>query len=167
MLVSKVARQTVPALSAARSMASSRPLGKEGLKEAANSVVATKAEQNEALLQRRQRIQERLQRRKQEQEASVNRHMFAQTVDPLTGNVEWMVVGEQTGEPVHTEFAQHSSNQSREPLEATVHGLREDWNDAVVQSSYLDMLNDGARNRAYAEAIEKVVRPGDLVLDIG
>ncbi|GAQ84710.1 Arginine N-methyltransferase [Klebsormidium nitens] len=145
-------------------MAGSSPLGKERLKD---SALAGKAEPNEASSQRRLRIQERIERRKQEQDAAMNSHMFAQRVDPLTGAVDWVVVGEQTGASVCTEPSQDSSDQSIESVETTSSGERGDWNEAVVQSSYLDMLNDGARNRAYAEAIAKVVQPGDLVLDIG
>ncbi|CAM6084067.1 unnamed protein product [Calypogeia fissa] len=37
----------------------------------------------------------------------------------------------------------------------------------LAHTQYLDMLNDGPRNRAYEEAIRKVVKAGDHVLDIG
>ncbi|GAX73790.1 hypothetical protein CEUSTIGMA_g1241.t1 [Chlamydomonas eustigma] len=39
--------------------------------------------------------------------------------------------------------------------------------DLVAASSYLDMLTDGRRNLAYRRALEKVLEPGQLVLDIG
>ena len=39
--------------------------------------------------------------------------------------------------------------------------------DLVAASSYLDMLTDERRNRAYRLALEAVVRPGNTVLDIG
>ncbi|GMH34112.1 hypothetical protein BSKO_01946 [Bryopsis sp. KO-2023] len=37
----------------------------------------------------------------------------------------------------------------------------------LSSSSYLDMLNDTRRNRAYRMAIERAVKPGDTIFDIG
>ncbi|KAG2624158.1 hypothetical protein PVAP13_3KG108700 [Panicum virgatum] len=71
---------------------------------------------------------------------------FQLRLNPLTGDSEWLVVDEAECAPAPT---QHSSH----PLAAT---------------SYLDMLNDAARNRAYRHAIEATVAdPTSRVLDIG
>ncbi|PUZ58356.1 hypothetical protein GQ55_5G503100 [Panicum hallii var. hallii] len=71
---------------------------------------------------------------------------FQLRLNPLTGDSEWLIVDEAEAEapaPVH----------HKQLLAAT---------------SYLDMLNDAARNRAYRHAIEATVTdPTSRVLDIG
>ncbi|KAH9721296.1 protein arginine N-methyltransferase 1.6 [Citrus sinensis] len=69
--------------------------------------------------------------------------MFQLKLDPLTGNSEWVVIEENEDVP----------ESSQEPLLAT--------------TSYLDMLNDSYRNRAYRLAIDKMVTKSCHVLDIG
>ncbi|KAM0903514.1 hypothetical protein ACQ4PT_018611 [Festuca glaucescens] len=77
---------------------------------------------------------------------------FQLRLNPLTGDSEWLVVdeeadGEGAAPPLTTPAAQ------RQLLAAT---------------SYLDMLNDAARNRAYRRAIEAAITdPAARVLDIG
>ncbi|CAH9084462.1 unnamed protein product [Cuscuta epithymum] len=68
--------------------------------------------------------------------------MFQLKIDPLTGSSEWIVIDES-----------ESPEQTPTPLLAT--------------TSYLDMLNDSPRNRAFREAIEKTVTKPCHVLDIG
>ncbi|WOG90343.1 hypothetical protein DCAR_0209586 [Daucus carota subsp. sativus] len=68
---------------------------------------------------------------------------FQLRVDPLTGNSEWVVIEEQESQV----------DMFTEPLLAT--------------TSYLDMLNDSPRNRAYCDAINKTVTKPCHVLDIG
>lgn len=68
--------------------------------------------------------------------------LFQLRLDPLTGRSEWVVIEEQ-----------EVSESSPKSLLAT--------------TSYLDMLNDSRRNRAYREAIEKTVTKPCYVLDIG
>lgn len=69
--------------------------------------------------------------------------IFQLKLDPLTGNSEWVVIEENEDVP----------ESSQEPLLAT--------------TSYLDMLNDSYRNRAYRLAIDKTVTKSCHVLDIG
>lgn len=71
--------------------------------------------------------------------------VFQLKLDPLTGNSEWVVIEEDDEQSFAENFHQ--------PLLAT--------------TSYLDMLNDSARNRAFREAIEKTVTKPCHVLDIG
>ncbi|XP_010695157.2 protein arginine N-methyltransferase 1.6 isoform X1 [Beta vulgaris subsp. vulgaris] len=67
--------------------------------------------------------------------------MFQLKLDPLTGNSEWVVVGaDDDGAGMEVELA---------------------------TTSYLDMLNDSCRNKAYREAIDKTVTRPCCVLDIG
>lgn len=68
--------------------------------------------------------------------------MFQLKLDPLTGNSEWVVIEESD-----------TPEQTPTPLLAT--------------TSYLDMLNDSPRNRAFREAIDKTVTKPCHVLDIG
>lgn len=68
---------------------------------------------------------------------------FQLRVDPLTGNSEWVVIEEQESQ----------EDMFPKPLLAT--------------TSYLDMLNDSPRNRAYCDAINKTVTKPCHVLDIG
>ncbi|XP_061341078.1 protein arginine N-methyltransferase 1.6 isoform X2 [Gastrolobium bilobum] len=72
--------------------------------------------------------------------------IFQLKLDPLTGNSEWVVIEENDNE----QSFPHNFNQ---PLLAT--------------TSYLDMLNDSTRNRAFREAIEKTITKPCHVLDIG
>lgn len=67
--------------------------------------------------------------------------IFQLKVDPLTGNSEWIVIEEQ------------DSDNSQKPLLAT--------------TSYLDMLNDSPRNKAFHQAIHNTVSKPCHVLDIG
>ncbi|CAH2078865.1 unnamed protein product [Thlaspi arvense] len=71
--------------------------------------------------------------------------VFQLRQDPLTGNSEWIVIEEndQTGAP-----------------ETSTDGL-------LATTSYLDMLNDSRRNRAFRLAIEKTITEPCHVLDIG
>lgn len=69
--------------------------------------------------------------------------LFQLKLDPLSGNFEWMVIDED----------ENSLEPSQEPLLAT--------------TSYLDMLNDSYRNKAYRLAIDKTVIKPCRVLDIG
>ncbi|PRQ18184.1 putative methyltransferase [Rosa chinensis] len=71
---------------------------------------------------------------------------FQLRVNPLTGNSEWIVIDENEPEGP-------TSNTSQNALLAT--------------TSYLDMLNDSPRNRAYRQAIDKTVTKPCRVLDIG
>ncbi|KAF8662332.1 hypothetical protein HU200_056543 [Digitaria exilis] len=71
---------------------------------------------------------------------------FQLRLNPLTGDSEWLVVDE-------AEEAPAAPNHHKQLLAAT---------------SYLDMLNDAARNRAYRRAIDATVTdPNSRVLDIG
>ncbi|OVA13414.1 Protein arginine N-methyltransferase [Macleaya cordata] len=68
--------------------------------------------------------------------------IFQLKLDPLTGNSEWVVVEEDD-----------KTENSPEVL--------------LSSTSYLDMLNDSPRNRAFRAAIEKTVTKPCHVLDIG
>ncbi|CAK9181984.1 unnamed protein product [Ilex paraguariensis] len=68
--------------------------------------------------------------------------MFQLKLDPLTGNSEWVVVEED-----------EAPEDCQKPL--------------LAATSYLDMLNDTRRNRAYREAIDKTITKPCHVLDIG
>ncbi|KAD5802468.1 hypothetical protein E3N88_13828 [Mikania micrantha] len=67
--------------------------------------------------------------------------MFQLKVNPISGNSEWIVIEEEIDDV------------SPEPMLAT--------------TSYLDMLNDSPRNRAYRAAIDRTVSKHRHVLDIG
>ncbi|KAM7274206.1 hypothetical protein ACFE04_028870 [Oxalis oulophora] len=69
---------------------------------------------------------------------------FQLKLNPLTGNSEWVVIDENDDD---------QQQQQQEPLLAT--------------TSYLDMLNDSRRNRAYRQAIDKTITKPCRVLDIG
>jgi hypothetical protein len=165
-MLSRIGRRTCPALLVVRTMANATSSG------APSRLTATACIHNEALTEHSLRIKERIRRKRAEQEAraaSVNRQMFAQRVDPLTGAVEWVVVKEQKEEGVCTAYDQQASEirSKSSDLNSEKRKDLEDWSELVAQSSYLDMLNDHTRNEAYEKAIMKEVRPGDLVLDIG
>lgn len=70
--------------------------------------------------------------------------VFQLRLDPLTGNSEWIVIEEQE---------EQISDNSQKPLLAT--------------TSYLDMLNDSPRNKAFRQAIDKTVTQPCHVIDIG
>ncbi|KAL0542115.1 hypothetical protein IC582_022205 [Cucumis melo] len=70
--------------------------------------------------------------------------LFQLRFDPLTGNSEWVVIEEEVEGVLEN---------SQKPLLAT--------------TSYLDMLNDSTRNRAFREAIDKTLSKPCHVLDIG
>ncbi|CAB4310004.1 unnamed protein product [Prunus armeniaca] len=72
---------------------------------------------------------------------------FQLRVNPITGNSEWVVIEED------------------EPEEQTFNGGSQ--NALLVTTSYLDMLNDSHRNRAFREAIDKTISTPCHVLDIG
>ncbi|XVE57663.1 hypothetical protein DITRI_Ditri04bG0107600 [Diplodiscus trichospermus] len=72
-----------------------------------------------------------------------SQRVFQLKLDPLTGNSEWVVI----------EDNDELTECSMEPLLAT--------------TSYLDMLNDSYRNKAFRLAIEKTVTKPFHVLDIG
>lgn len=70
---------------------------------------------------------------------------FQLRLNPLTGDSEWLVVDEAEEAPAPTHHKQ-----------------------LLAATSYLDMLNDAARNRAYRRAIDATVTdPNSRVLDIG
>lgn len=69
--------------------------------------------------------------------------IFQLKLDPLTGNSEWVVIEEDEAPDVPPQ----------PPFLAT--------------TSYLDMLNDSLRNKAFREAIDKTVTKPCHVLDIG
>ncbi|TVU01219.1 hypothetical protein EJB05_53346, partial [Eragrostis curvula] len=72
---------------------------------------------------------------------------FQLRLNPLTGDSEWLVVDEAEGEG-------EAPHPTPKQLLAT--------------TSYLDMLNDAARNRAYRRAIDATITdPASRVLDIG
>lgn len=73
-----------------------------------------------------------------------SQQVFQLKVDPLTGNSEWVVIREDEEE---------NFGSSHKNLLAT--------------TSYLDMLNDSTRNRAFREAIDKTITKPCHVLDIG
>ncbi|KAL5700414.1 type III protein arginine methyltransferase [Ranunculus cassubicifolius] len=75
---------------------------------------------------------------------STHHRRFQLKLNPLTGNSEWVVVEE--------ESEHESVSLPKSHLSAT---------------SYLDMLNDSPRNRAFRLAIEKTVTKPCHVLDIG
>ncbi|KAF5478490.1 hypothetical protein F2P56_005045 [Juglans regia] len=72
--------------------------------------------------------------------------VFQLKLDPLTGNSEWVVIEDQDQEEQVSEIP-------HKPLLGT--------------TSYLDMLNDSPRNRAFRQAIDKTVTKPCHVLDIG
>ncbi|XP_008238521.1 PREDICTED: protein arginine N-methyltransferase 1.6 [Prunus mume] len=72
---------------------------------------------------------------------------FQLRVNPITGNSEWVVIEED------------------EPEEQTFNGGSQ--NSLLATTSYLDMLNDSHRNRAFREAIDKTISTPCHVLDIG
>ncbi|BBH03129.1 protein arginine methyltransferase 7, partial [Prunus dulcis] len=72
---------------------------------------------------------------------------FQLRVNPITGNSEWVVIEED------------------EPEEQTFNGGSQ--NALLATTSYLDMLNDSQRNRAFREAIDKTISTPCHVLDIG
>jgi type III protein arginine methyltransferase len=75
---------------------------------------------------------------------------FQLRLNPLTGDSEWLVVDEAETE---AEVAAPAPTHHKQLLAAT---------------SYLDMLNDASRNRAYRLAIDATVTdPTSRVLDIG
>ncbi|XP_065857883.1 protein arginine N-methyltransferase 1.6 [Euphorbia lathyris] len=69
-------------------------------------------------------------------------------LDPLTGNSEWVIIREHD-----TEEEEETVGNSNKNLLAT--------------TTYLDMLNDSTRNRAFRDAIEKTITKPCHVLDIG
>ncbi|GBG64291.1 hypothetical protein CBR_g41210 [Chara braunii] len=99
------------------------------------------------LEERRKEVEER--RRKKEEEAEQQgRLLFVQKMNPVTGVVEWQTVH----------------------LEDKIEGCWDrdaDPTQVIARSSYLDMLNDKKRNEDFNRAIQKAVRSGDHVLDIG
>ncbi|KAL5551116.1 hypothetical protein UlMin_001292 [Ulmus minor] len=76
---------------------------------------------------------------------------FQLRVDPLTGNSEWVVIDEEEEE--EPDRGGEISKNPQQPILAT--------------TSYLDMLNDSRRNRAFREAIDKAITKPCNVLDIG
>jgi type III protein arginine methyltransferase len=79
--------------------------------------------------------------------SSAPNRAFQLRLNPLTGDSEWLVVDDAEGE------GKAAPTHHKQLLAAT---------------SYLDMLNDSARNRAYRRAIDATVTdPTARVLDIG
>ncbi|KAG0578071.1 hypothetical protein M758_5G196600 [Ceratodon purpureus] len=77
--------------------------------------------------------------------------MMQQSLNKLTGQVEWNVVRLHDDQDDGGEFG----------------GLAEEVSEALTMTTYLDMLNDTTRNRAYHLAIQKAVKGARHVLDIG
>lgn len=79
--------------------------------------------------------------------------MMQQSLNKLTGQVEWNVVRlhDHDGEPGDGEFGKSA----------------EEVSEALTMTTYLDMLNDTTRNCAYHRAIQKAVKGAHHVLDIG
>ncbi|GMH29840.1 hypothetical protein Nepgr_031683 [Nepenthes gracilis] len=76
--------------------------------------------------------------------SSVSAHrIFQLKLDPLTGKSEWVIIDE-------------NDDASQDPAKPD-----------LVTTSYLDMLNDTWRNRAFQEAIDKTLTKPFHVLDIG
>ncbi|VVA93411.1 unnamed protein product [Arabis nemorensis] len=75
-----------------------------------------------------------------------NQRVFQLRQDPLTGTSEWIVIEE--------------NDQTGGVPETSTDGL-------LARTSYLDMLNDSCRNRAFRLAIEKTITEPCHVLDIG
>lgn len=73
--------------------------------------------------------------------------VFQLKLDPLTGNSEWVII--EDGNKEEEETFKSSSNA------------------LLATTSYLDMLNDDTRNRAFREAIDKTITKPCHVLDIG
>jgi protein arginine N-methyltransferase 7 len=77
---------------------------------------------------------------------------FQLRLNPLTGDSEWLVVDEE------------ADGEGAAPPRPTPAAQKQ----LLAATSYLDMLNDAARNRAYRRAIEAAVTdPATRVLDIG
>ncbi|KAF9685402.1 hypothetical protein SADUNF_Sadunf03G0050900 [Salix dunnii] len=72
--------------------------------------------------------------------------VFQLKLNPLTGNSEWVII--------------EDGNKEEETLKSSSSAL-------LATTSYLDMLNDNARNRAFREAIDKTITKPCHVLDIG
>jgi protein arginine N-methyltransferase 7 len=73
---------------------------------------------------------------------------FQLRLNPLTGDSEWLVVDEAEAEAEAPAPTHHKQ--------------------LLAATSYLDMLNDASRNRAYRLAIDATVTdPTSRVLDIG
>lgn len=75
----------------------------------------------------------------------LTQRMFQLKTDPLTGKSEWIVIEEEEGD----------------------NGRQTTPKALLATTSYLDMLNDNRRNRAYRLAIDKTVTQPCHVLDIG
>ncbi|XP_060213944.1 protein arginine N-methyltransferase 7 [Lycium barbarum] len=76
--------------------------------------------------------------------SSCGSRMFQLKVDPLTGNSEWVIIEE------------HEATSGDDATKQL-----------LANTSYLDMLNDTPRNKAYREAIDKTITKPCHVLDIG
>ncbi|CAL1401510.1 unnamed protein product [Linum trigynum] len=74
--------------------------------------------------------------------------IFQLKFDPLTGESQWVVIEETDDAGGEESFGGSSAS-------------------FLATTSYLDMLNDSARNRAFREAIDKTVTKPCHVLDIG
>jgi len=73
--------------------------------------------------------------------------VFQLKLDPLTGNSEWVII-------------EDGNKEEEETFKSSSHAL-------LATTSYLDMLNDDTRNRAFREAIDKTITKPCHVLDIG
>lgn len=71
--------------------------------------------------------------------------MFQLKIDQLTGKSEWVVIEEEEED----------------------NGVQTTPKALLATTSYLDMLNDTRRNRAFRQAIDKTVTKPCHVLDIG
>ncbi|KAK3131391.1 hypothetical protein QOZ80_6AG0505780 [Eleusine coracana subsp. coracana] len=91
-------------------------------------------------------------RRRRRMASSSPNCAFQLRLNPLTGDSEWLVVDEAEGE-----------GEAPHPTPAPSKHKQ-----LLATTSYLDMLNDAARNRAYRRAIEATITdPAARVLDIG
>lgn len=80
--------------------------------------------------------------------------LMQQSLNKLTGQVEWIVVRQD--DPEDGEGQNHLFGSSAEEV-----------SEALTMTTFLDMLNDAPRNRAYRLAIQKAVKGAHHVLDIG
>lgn len=108
--------------------------------------------------------------------------MFAQRLNAITGEYEWVVVeipkpespeisDREESSKIVTEDAENVSTSIKKPEtnsgKAKLNSYTLDPSGAIANSLYLDMLNDNWRNHCYYQAIRKAVRHGDRILDIG
>ncbi|KAI4303248.1 hypothetical protein MLD38_038901 [Melastoma candidum] len=87
--------------------------------------------------------------------SSDSNRVFQLKVDPMTGTSEWVVIDDRDAAADENEPTPPHSSSCCPEL-----GL-------LATTSYLDMLNDSRRNRAFREAIDKSLQKPCRVIDIG